>query len=174
MLCASLPEAVTTMPDLTPEDRAQWRENAELRLTSKNHGNFNDRRILALLDALDDAERERDALRERLAAVEALIAQWPVHAAGQPLSQATEYRQAVTQCANAIRAALGSAPQLPTLLAEHGAKVLREFAEWWDDPANVKELTALAERHYQPDGPCMPSIVARLRAAALTEGGEDS
>lgn len=56
---------------------------------------------------------EWDALLDRLEAAEAAVErvrakvdQWPTHSPNVPLGRGTEYRQAVTQCAHAIRAAL--------------------------------------------------------------------
>jgi hypothetical protein len=57
--------------DLTPETRAEWREDATRGgITDAQYGtgtHARDRRILALLDALDEAERERDEARAEVA-----------------------------------------------------------------------------------------------------------
>lgn len=54
--------------------------------------------------------------------------------------------------------------------AEVKAEVLREAADWWDDPANIETLADLADLHYRPGGPSMTAIVMRHHADQIERG----
>lgn len=58
----------------TPEERAEWQAQAARRLAYADHGDFNDRRILTLLAALEEAEAERDVYRAKATAFRAKLA----------------------------------------------------------------------------------------------------
>jgi hypothetical protein len=61
--------------DLTPAERAQWREQAFDPADETGIDSWI-ARCVTLDDALDAAEAERDRLREQVAAAEALAEQW--------------------------------------------------------------------------------------------------